>query len=255
MLPLIDVLRARRRIAPYLRPTPLVTSAWLSDAAGARVSLKLESLQLSNSFKSRGAFNAVMARLERPGAAPARLVTASAGNHGRALAAAAEDLRPAADRVHAGRCPRRQARRHTQTRRGPSRRRPRLRRRRAPGPGLRGGYRRRVHLALQRPRRHRRRRHDRARDLRGRARHRHARRADRRRRTDQRHRLGGQGDRHGHRRRRRRGRSVLRLPDERARRAPRSDRPGTDARRRSRRKPRPERRSPSRSSSSWSIAS
>jgi len=90
MLPLIDVLRARRRIAPYLRPTPLVASAWLSDAAGARVSLKLESVQLSNSFKSRGAFNAVVARLERPGAAPARLVTASAGNHGRALAAAAQ---------------------------------------------------------------------------------------------------------------------------------------------------------------------
>ena len=90
MLPLIDVFRARRRIAPYLRPTPLVPNAWLSDAAGARVSLKLESVQLSHSFKSRGAFNAVIARLERPGAAPARLVTASAGNHGRALAAAAE---------------------------------------------------------------------------------------------------------------------------------------------------------------------
>jgi threonine dehydratase len=87
-----DVLRARKRIAPYVRRTPLVDSAWLSDLTGGRVSLKLESLQRSHSFKSRGAFNAVLARLER-GAAPAQLVTASAGNHGRALAEAAQTFR------------------------------------------------------------------------------------------------------------------------------------------------------------------
>ena len=54
------------------------------------MSLKLESLQHSHAFKFRGAFNAVIARLERWQSAPLRLVTASAGNHGRALAAAAE---------------------------------------------------------------------------------------------------------------------------------------------------------------------
>ena len=86
----IDILRARRRIAPYVLPTPLVHSTWLSELAGARVWLKLESLQLSSSFKSRGAFNAVLARLERPEGRTRQLVTASAGNHGRALAAAAE---------------------------------------------------------------------------------------------------------------------------------------------------------------------
>jgi threonine dehydratase len=86
---LVDVLRARQRLAPYLRRTPLAASPWLSALSGARVSLKLESLQRSNSFKARGAFNAVMARIERglPPAAP--LVTASSGNHGRALAEAA----------------------------------------------------------------------------------------------------------------------------------------------------------------------
>jgi threonine dehydratase len=87
---LIEVLRARRRIMPYLRRTPLVDSPWLSDLAGARVSLKLESLQLSGSFKSRGAFNAIIARLERGAARDQQIVTASAGNHGRALAAAAQ---------------------------------------------------------------------------------------------------------------------------------------------------------------------
>jgi threonine dehydratase len=86
----LDIIRARGRIAPFVRRTPLAGSAWLSDVAGAPVSLKLESLQVSNSFKSRGAFNAVIGRLERGELAQARLVTASAGNHGRALAAAAE---------------------------------------------------------------------------------------------------------------------------------------------------------------------
>ena len=85
---MIDVLRARRRIAPHVRRTPLVRSVWLSDLAGASVSLKLESQQVTSSFKARGAFNAVIARLERP-TPPTRLVTASAGNHGRGLAAAA----------------------------------------------------------------------------------------------------------------------------------------------------------------------
>ncbi len=87
---MIEVLLARRRIAPYLRRTTLLRSAWLSDLSAANVWLKPESLQLSHSFKARGAFNAVIARLERPGGPPAQLVTASAGNHGRGLAAAAK---------------------------------------------------------------------------------------------------------------------------------------------------------------------
>jgi len=83
-----DVLIARNRIAPYIRRTPLVRSAWLSDLLAGDVWLKLESLQVSNSFKSRGAYNAVARMVER-GRRECRLVTASAGNHGRALAAAA----------------------------------------------------------------------------------------------------------------------------------------------------------------------
>ncbi len=60
----LQVLYARRRIAPYVRRTPLVESSWLTNLTGARVRLKLESTQVSNSFKSRGAFNAVLARIE-----------------------------------------------------------------------------------------------------------------------------------------------------------------------------------------------
>jgi threonine dehydratase len=91
-----DVVAARVRIASRIRPTPLVPSAWLGTIAGGPVHLKLESLQVTHSFKSRGALNAAMAlaasgSLPRPGA-PADVVTASAGNHGRAIAWACEAL-------------------------------------------------------------------------------------------------------------------------------------------------------------------
>ena len=90
-----DIFAARGRIAPHIRRTPLVSSAWLSALAGADVRLKLESLQITNSFKLRGAVNATAAFLERHGAGAGeagQIVTASAGNHGRAMAYAAERL-------------------------------------------------------------------------------------------------------------------------------------------------------------------
>ncbi len=69
--------------------TPLRRSAWLSAASGGEVYLKLESVQPTCSFKIRGAFNAVLTLVEQGVKHPTPLVTASAGNHGRALAYAA----------------------------------------------------------------------------------------------------------------------------------------------------------------------
>jgi threonine dehydratase len=91
MLTLPDVLAARRRIAPEIRDTPLIESQWLSAVAHAEVRLKLESLQVCNTFKARGALNALrrLAALHS-GASLPRIVTASAGNHGRGVAWAAE---------------------------------------------------------------------------------------------------------------------------------------------------------------------
>jgi len=92
---LTHVFAARQRIAPHIRRTPLVHSPWLSSCAGAVVRLKLESIQVTNSFKARGAVNVAAARLEREGGDVERsrmLVTASAGNHGRAMAYACERL-------------------------------------------------------------------------------------------------------------------------------------------------------------------
>lgn len=87
LISIIAVLEARRRIAPHVRRTPFVRSAWLSALTGADVWLKLECLQRSHAFKVRGAFNAALRLAETDRGQT--LVTASAGNHGRALAEAA----------------------------------------------------------------------------------------------------------------------------------------------------------------------
>jgi threonine dehydratase len=88
---LADVFAARRRIAGHVRRTMLLPSEWLTRAAGAPVSLKLETSQVTHSFKSRGALNAAI-RLRQARGDGATFVTASAGNHGRAVAWAAERL-------------------------------------------------------------------------------------------------------------------------------------------------------------------
>ena len=79
---------ARERIHGGIRTTPLLSSAWLSERAGVQVHLKLECWQVTHSFKVRGALNAVA--LLQDGDRDRGLVTASAGNHGLALAHAAQ---------------------------------------------------------------------------------------------------------------------------------------------------------------------
>ncbi|MGX1789063.1 hydroxyectoine utilization dehydratase EutB [Bosea sp. NPDC055332] len=81
---------AAARIAGRVMHTPLVTSPSLSRLCGQPVHLKLETRQPIGAFKLRGAMNAVLALTEdqrRRG-----LVTASTGNHGRAVAYTAREL-------------------------------------------------------------------------------------------------------------------------------------------------------------------
>lgn len=87
-----DVYDARRRLGSRLARTPLLPSAWLSSTSGGDAFLKVESLNLTNSFKIRGAFNAALRLLEQHGTKPPMIVSASAGNHGRAMALVAEQL-------------------------------------------------------------------------------------------------------------------------------------------------------------------
>ena len=82
-----DVTAAAQRIAGAVERSPLRLSEWLSPS-DANVFCKLEVVQPTSSYKIRGAFNAVM-RVFEEGLADDRLITASAGNHGRALAYAA----------------------------------------------------------------------------------------------------------------------------------------------------------------------
>jgi threonine dehydratase len=83
-----DIYRARRAIAGRIRRTPLAVSDSLSRAAGAPVHLKLEHLQITGSFKLRGATNAVLAL--SPEQREKGVVGVSTGNHGRGLAYAAK---------------------------------------------------------------------------------------------------------------------------------------------------------------------
>jgi threonine dehydratase len=86
-----DITAAARRIGRLAGATPLVPSSWLSDLAGAPVWLKLEIVQRTGSFKLRGAANAMTRRLgARTGFRD--VVTASAGNHGQAVAYVAREL-------------------------------------------------------------------------------------------------------------------------------------------------------------------
>src|SRR5207253_2157186 len=83
-----DVVRqvtlAEGRIRPFIRATPLELSPTLSAAAGCRVYLKLESVQVTGSFKARGAFNKLLSLTDVERAAG--IVTASTGNHALAMA-------------------------------------------------------------------------------------------------------------------------------------------------------------------------
>ncbi len=82
-----DVEDAARLISGYVRETPAIPAGELSRRVGARVTLKAENLQLTGSFKARGATNTVK-RLS-PDALAAGVVAASAGNHAQAVACAA----------------------------------------------------------------------------------------------------------------------------------------------------------------------
>ncbi|WP_223544067.1 hydroxyectoine utilization dehydratase EutB [Pseudomonas sp. A-B-19] len=87
VLQLNDVFLARQRIESLVRRTPMEHSPSLSRLSGVPVYLKLESQQITGSFKLRGASNAV-AQLSAEQKARG-VVAASTGNHGRALAYAA----------------------------------------------------------------------------------------------------------------------------------------------------------------------
>jgi threonine dehydratase len=83
---LTDIRRAAVAGAGVVRRTPVLSSRTLSERAGMTVALKAENLQRTGSFKLRGALAKLAALGDR---CAAGVITASAGNHGQALAYAA----------------------------------------------------------------------------------------------------------------------------------------------------------------------
>ncbi len=82
-----DVLEARRRISPHLRPTPLFAYAALSELLDAEVFVKHENHQPVGAFKVRGGVNLLsqLSADERERG----VIAASTGNHGQSIAYAA----------------------------------------------------------------------------------------------------------------------------------------------------------------------
>lgn len=85
-----DCVLAHNRISPYIRQTPLAFSPFFSEQTGANVWLKLENLQITGSFKLRGAFNKLLSLTAEERGRGA--VAASSGNHGAAVAWAMSKL-------------------------------------------------------------------------------------------------------------------------------------------------------------------
>ena len=81
---LADVLEARKTIAPYVSPTPLISYPALDNYIGAEVRLKHENHHALGAFKVRGGIN-LMAHMD-PEQRIRGLITASTGNHGQSVA-------------------------------------------------------------------------------------------------------------------------------------------------------------------------
>lgn len=79
-----DVLQARRRLLGLTYVTPCVRSTWLSRKIGRDVYLKLENVQITGSFKVRGALNKLQLLTHLPKGS--QVLAVSAGNHGLAVA-------------------------------------------------------------------------------------------------------------------------------------------------------------------------
>jgi threonine dehydratase len=90
MVKLQDIEQAKINIAPYAKLTPLIPSEFLSELCNGNVFLKLENQQLTRSFKIRGVINKLLSLSAEEKAKG--VITASAGNHGQAVAYGAQKL-------------------------------------------------------------------------------------------------------------------------------------------------------------------
>ena len=88
MITLQKIQEAHKRIAPFVNYTPLIHSKYLSN--NSEVKLKLESLQITGSFKLRGAANKLLSLSKDQ--KQKGVIAVSTGNHGKGVAYAANIL-------------------------------------------------------------------------------------------------------------------------------------------------------------------
>ncbi|CAE1280459.1 SRR [Acanthosepion pharaonis] len=87
-----QILRVHERIAPYIHRTPVLTSTTADKLTGLSVYFKAENFQKTGAFKARGAINGILSLQKRKPNIKG-VVTHSSGNHGQALAWAAQQLK------------------------------------------------------------------------------------------------------------------------------------------------------------------
>src|SRR5258707_7835274 len=88
MISRTEIQDAGRRIAAHIRRTPVIALEEKAFGIDAKIFFKLECLQHTGSFKPRGAFNCILTST----VPPAGVIAASGGNHGAAVAYAAQKL-------------------------------------------------------------------------------------------------------------------------------------------------------------------
>jgi len=81
---------AHELVRPYIHHTPVFTSRFLNDLAGAELYFKCENLQKIGAFKARGGLNAVLSLSEEQ--LSSGVITHSSGNHAQAIAFSAQKV-------------------------------------------------------------------------------------------------------------------------------------------------------------------
>ena len=85
-----DIKKAQETLKGHARKTPLVKSFYFSSLTGGEVYLKMENMQLTGSFKFRGAFNKISSLTQEE--RDAGVIACSAGNHAQGVALSAHLL-------------------------------------------------------------------------------------------------------------------------------------------------------------------
>lgn len=87
---LSDIENAAKRLAPYVKRTPIIRAEKIDEAAGCELYFKPECLQKTGSFKLRGATNKILSLSDEERAKG--IIASSSGNHGLGVACASQLL-------------------------------------------------------------------------------------------------------------------------------------------------------------------